>query len=450
MAYGVRHGSGPDDWRGVGPPPLEVSAWGRRGPYLLPPPKNGGCWGRSRFWRWCASPWVGAVTGAEVVGDRPRLPAAVVEHLVAIPGAADTPGFRAGVFLHRGKLAARMVALERQHAVGVFGAQALAELWAWASYLVVVLGYPADTTVAQYVRSVGRLMAWCEEVVPRRDYAALVLPDFDDWQKWLFITHRNGTDWRTNQLAAARQFYRWRETRGLGPDCAKGTTVRRRGLRMARKYTDEQLRAMLNNAATRPMPEMRVRDRTLMLLLLASGARREELTKLAPYDVDLRKGQGVVLFHGKGAKEREVPLEGPVVDALREWMGVRDALPFDVDPDALFVALRGREPGTKMGLRTVERVIAVHAEACKIRSYGVHRFRVNFATALYDAGHGIQEIRALLGHESIETTQRYIAVSERVRKTRMSAAHQHKILGTRGEGQPLWMRAALGGLRDGE
>jgi site-specific recombinase XerD len=388
-----------------------------------------------------------ALTAAEVVGlprAVPPLPEAVAVAIAGLPGAADALQYRTNVLAQRGKLSARMLSLERQHAVGVFGATALAELWAWVAYLAIVCGYPENTTVAQYARSVGRLFAWAVET--HADYTELPLTAFDAWQKWLFITHRNGTDWRTNQLAAVRQFYRWRFSRGMGPNCAEHTRIYRRGLRMAQKYTDDQLRAMLQNTATRPIPEMRLRDRAILLFLLATGARREELSRLSPLDLELSRTRGTVRFEGKGAKQREVSIEGPIVQVLQEWLGVRDALPFPIDQDALFVGLSGTR-GRRMGLRTIESIIATHAKACGIRRYGVHRFRVNFATALYDAGAELEEIRVLLGHESIETTRRYIAVSERARKTRLSAAHQAKLLGQRNTGQPLWMQAALGGLR---
>lgn len=372
------------------------------------------------------------------------LPDEVLGRWATIPGAGDLERYRAEVHRRGGKLWARMLSLERQCAAGVIPAVGLAELWAWCSNLALVSGYPENTTVAVYVGGTGRLMAWANE--QHRDFTALTLPDFDDWQKWLAITMRNAADWRTTQVAAARSFYVWRSTRDLGPNCAQHVRVKRRGLRMARKYTDAQMRAMLLNTDTRSFPAIRHRDRTILLLLIAAGPRREELQRLSPHDLELGQQTGVIRFHGKGAKEREVPIEGPIVKALQQWLGYRDALPFAVDPDALFVVVHGGFRGKRITLRSLEHIVAHHAAGAKVRDFGVHRFRVNFATALYDDGAGIEEIRTLLGHESIETTRRYISVSERSRKTRLSAAHQHRLLGSPGDGQPRWMRAAMGGI----
>ena len=99
----------------------------------------------------------------------------------------------------------------------------------------------------------------------------------------------------------------------------------------------------------------------------------------------------------------------------------------------------------KLTLSGVERRVRQAARTAGLRQWGVHRFRVTFATLLYDDGAGIEEIRNLLGHESIETTRRYIDVSERARKTRLSASAQHVALGTRNTSGPRWLAAALGG-----
>ncbi|HSX64295.1 MAG TPA: site-specific integrase, partial [Pseudoxanthomonas sp.] len=95
-----------------------------------------------------------------------------------------------------------------------------------------------------------------------------------------------------------------------------------------------------------------------------------------------------------------------------------------------------------------ETLVGHHAKEAKLREWGIHRFRVTFATQLYDDGADIETIRALMGHESIETTRRYLAVSERARRTRLSADRQHRVLGTKPTGTPLWARLATGDLRN--
>lgn len=371
----------------------------------------------------------------------------VVTALASLPGASDVVQFRAQALAAPGRFAARMQGVERQHAIGQLTDAGLAELWTWSAYAVVVRGSPADTSVTEYAKAIARLMGWCLE--QRLDYTALQTPDFDQWQKWLALTHRNGKDWRGVQLAAVRQFYAWRFTRGIGVNCAEHTRVAKRGVRMPKRYSDMQLRDMLAHTAKGATREVQIRDRLILLLLITTGARREEMTKLDLRDIELGQRTAVLRINGKGAKQRDVSIEGPVVQAITEWLAVREELPFPVDPEPLLVALATSYKGTRLSMRALEEVLKRHARGAGLREWGLHRFRVNYATGLYDAGYGIEEIRVLLGHEDIQTTRRYLEVSDRVRKTRLPAAVQQKLLGQRGSGEPLWMQAAMGGLKGG-
>ena len=391
-------------------------------------------------------PFGGGGAGLNAPLQRAVLPLAqgVVAALAALPGASDVERFRAQALASPGKFAARMQGVERVHAAGRMTDAGLAELWTWAAYAVVVRGSPADTSVNEYARAIARLMTWAIE--QRLDYTALTTSDFDQWQKWLALTHRNGRDWRGVQLAAARQFYHWRFTRGIGANCAEHTRVNRRIIRMPKRYSDAQLRAMLVHTAHGATREVQLRDRLILLLLITAGLRREEMTKLDLRDIELGKQTAVLRVNGKGAKQRDVPIEGPVVQLLIEWLAMREELPYPVEPEPLLVALATSFRGTRITIRALEAMLARHARGAGLREWGLHRFRVNYATGLYDEGYGIEEIRVLLGHSSIETTRRYLEVSNRARKTRLSAAAQHRLLGQRGAGDPMWMRAALGGL----
>jgi site-specific recombinase XerD len=101
-----------------------------------------------------------------------------------------------------------------------------------------------------------------------------------------------------------------------------------------------------------------------------------------------------------------------------------------------------------MEKQAIERTVKRTAKRAGLGSWGVHRFRVTFATQLYDDGTDLERIRILMGHESIETTRRYVVVSDRMNRVRLRSNRQHEVLGTRPEGFPRWARE-MEGKRNG-
>lgn len=382
--------------------------------------------------------------------EPPELPAEVLRHWAELPGAHDVVQFRRGVYLRADRLWETLGGIERSAIAGRGVSLAgLAQLWLWISTIAVVQGRRENTTCSTYARGVAGLLAWTHET--GRDFAALDTVDFHDWLKHLALKRGNAIDSRGGKMAAVRSFYHWRFVCGLGADRAQFVPLPTSRKKMARKYSENHLVAMFASVRSRSTHACKVRDKAFLLLLLAAGLRREELSKLDIRDLSLGEQRGVVLVQGKGAKEREVPIEGPVVTALRDWLGVRENLVHNTAPDAVFVCLASAYMGRRLGVNGIEDIVKHHARNAGIRKgeFGVHRFRVNFATALYDDGAGIEEIRILLGHDKIETTRRYLAVSERARKTRLSSQRQNRALGDPRGGQPRWMRAAMGDLANG-
>lgn len=375
----------------------------------------------------------------------PALGAALTAALVDLPEQlrADLIQHRAMILAEPSDLGAKMRFIESTAVDRGLPARCVLELWAWVSYLAIVRGYRSTTTVAGYARNLAVFLAWCAG--NQLDFTALQMQDFDSWQKWLYLKHKHSPRWRSRQAASVRSFYDWRKTRGLGENCATNLRSPRIPSSMARKYTMPQLQRMLAATASRRDEALRQRDKTVLLVLLSTGMRREEIHRLNLDDLELGKTVGVVRINGKGAKQREVSFEGPVVDALRDWLLQRDQLPMTVEPRAVFISTSPNSAGHRLAVNSFERIVGRCAKEAKLHDWGVHRFRVTFATALYDAGHEIEEIRILMGHENIETTRRYLAVSERARRTRLSAQVQHQALGSRRMGKPRWVTAALGG-----
>ena len=368
---------------------------------------------------------------------------ALAAQVIALPAAAGVPEFRDHVLRAGGALARSIERMEAAHVAGQLPLRAAAELWAWVAYLALVRGMRGVTTVARYLDCLARFQRWAAE--NGIDHADVKLATFDAWQKWLRLSMRHGPKWQMLQVAAVRNFYDWRHTRDLGPNCARDLRGPRENQRPPRKYTTAHLQAMLSTVRGYGNESERLRDTAILLFLLATGARREEISRLELHDLELARTTGLVRLHGKGAKERDVPFEGPVVAALRDWLLHREALPYLQAHDFVFIGINGRTQGGRLTITGIERRVRIAARTAGLRQWGVHRFRVTFATLLYDDGAGIEEIRRLLGHESIETTRRYIDVSERARKTRLSANAQHVVMGTRNTAGPRWLTAAMGG-----
>lgn len=354
-----------------------------------------------------------------------------------------SPGMRDQVLAAPGALAATMRRVEGL----ALPEGATAELWQWVEHLLLVRGLRGATTCARYAEVVARFLAYVATQAGW-DYRALALPQIDAWLRWLFMARHNSAVWRGQQLRAVRSFYDWRSRMGLGPNCAGAAQGPRAAKRVARKYRRKELRAMVDTVSgSTPLAR---RDRTVLLFLLCSGARREECANLELRQLELTERRGIVRFVGKGAKEREVSMEGPVLDELRAWLHARDQVPGAPKHQRVWCALSRPAKGKPLGVYGIEGIVKRAARRGGLDEWGVHRFRVTFATQLYDDGTDIERIRAVLGHENIETTRRYLDVSERRRSVRLRSERQHDVLGTRPTGMPRWLHKKLnkGGTDD--
>ena len=149
------------------------------------------------------------------------------------------------------------------------------------------------------------------------------------------------------------------------------------------------------------------RNKAILELLYAGGFRVSELTGLDVDDVDFQQGQAIVL--GKGRKERVVPVGSKALQALSNWLAVRDQfLPEGSSNQALFLGQRG----TRLGVRQVANVIDQVTEKLALaRHIHPHVLRHTFATHMVEGGADLKDIQELLGHARLATTQRYTHVT---------------------------------------
>ncbi len=150
------------------------------------------------------------------------------------------------------------------------------------------------------------------------------------------------------------------------------------------------------------------RNEALVLLMLDSGLRASEVCSLRRSDVDLESR--VCRVVGKGNKLRQVPFGRVCAKALRNWlMGIEQQ-----PGSPLFLAQQGHGAGgplTRSGLlQVIERLGA--AAGLQGARIGPHRLRHTFAIEFLRSGGNMLALQAMLGHESIAMTRRYVHVAQ--------------------------------------
>ncbi len=157
-----------------------------------------------------------------------------------------------------------------------------------------------------------------------------------------------------------------------------------------------------------------LRDRALLELLYGSGLRVSELCSLDLGQIEFSStDQGSVSVHGKGNKERVVPVGSKAVVALTHYLQHRSELLPETprrpgDAKALFLSARGQRLAVRRVQEIVKRYGILGAGRADLHP---HALRHTFATHLLDGGADLRAIQKLLGHSSLSTTQRYTHVS---------------------------------------
>lgn len=152
-----------------------------------------------------------------------------------------------------------------------------------------------------------------------------------------------------------------------------------------------------------------LRDRAIIELLYSVGIRVSELTGMNVGDIDF--SASLVKVRGKGRKERILPVGGPALSALEEYLGDRVDTRTETGGEAdnpLFL----NRAGSRLTSRSVRRIIDKYITLSGVgKKISPHALRHTFATHLMDAGADLRAIQELLGHESLSTTQKYTSVS---------------------------------------
>ncbi len=234
-----------------------------------------------------------------------------------------------------------------------------------------------------------------------------------------FLVHLGQSGYKETSIArrlvAVRAFFRFLVLEGrLREDPSDVVASPRLRKVLPNCLTEAQTSALL--AAPDAATPLGLRDRALLELLYATGARISEVVglEIATTHLDL----GFVRLFGKGRKERVVPLGEPAQRALADYLErSRPRLLRGRLCGALLVSQKGTRLRRETGWRIVKKYAAQLGLPAKVSP---HTLRHSFATHLLAHGADLRAVQEMLGHARIETTERYT----HVRKPALLAGHR--------------------------
>lgn len=166
------------------------------------------------------------------------------------------------------------------------------------------------------------------------------------------------------------------------------------------------------------------RNRAIMETLYSCGLRVSELCQLKLSDLFLN--EGFIKVKGKGNKERLVPISRKAIKEIRLWFYDRNGI--QIRPsyeDFVFLSFRRGKPLSRI---MVFHIIKTAAENVQLKkTISPHSFRHSFATHLLEGGANLRVIQAMLGHESISTTEIYMHVDRSRLKDEILNHHPRNI-----------------------
>ena len=157
------------------------------------------------------------------------------------------------------------------------------------------------------------------------------------------------------------------------------------------------------------------RDYCILTLFLNCGLRLSELVSINYNEIKYENDSATIVITGKGNKERTIYLNNACILAIKRYMNVR---PRDgvIDRDALFLSNRL----TRISIKTVQHLVETYLDKAGLSGLGfsVHKLRHTAATLMYQTGKvDVLELKELLGHESLNTTQIYThIVNEKIKE----------------------------------
>lgn len=285
----------------------------------------------------------------------------------------------------------------------------------WAESFAIYLAnecHLSANTVEAYRRDLRRFFQWLGSRVPER----LKIADLAEYPAWLQAEKLAAAS-ISRHVASLKMFYRYLQLEGVLLDNpAELLGAQKLWQRVPQVLSPAQVDLLL--ASPRKSEPCWRRNRAMLELMYATGCRVSEISNLRIADMHLK--DGYCICHGKGDKQRMVPLGRRAVETMQFYLDEeRPRLAAKRSPVSSYVLLSPR--GQRLRRERIWELFKAY-----IRRIGAapemspHTMRHSFATHMLVGGADLRQVQELLGHASIATTQIYTHVDH----SRLKSVHQ--------------------------
>lgn len=280
---------------------------------------------------------------------------------------------------------------------------------AWGVYLRANLAV-SEHTLRAYVSDLRSFTTYCQvdELSTENIRSVVILRAIRAWLASL-VQQGKSRSTISRRTASIRSFTAWAYRRGyLDSDPGLLVTSARGDQKLPQVQTPSDTAELLSYAATRTREEnspAAIRDWAILETIYATGIRVSEVCSLDTTSIDQ---QGMTLrVIGKGNKERVVPFTRACLSALQAWLSHgRPSLAIPEAGRALFVGDKGR----RIDPRVIRAMIHRMCAQAGVRDLAPHALRHTAATHILAGGADLRAVQEMLGHSSLQTTQRYTHV----------------------------------------
>ena len=258
----------------------------------------------------------------------------------------------------------------------------------------------SELTVKRYEESLTDFQKYFEDQEEGLSWTSVDADIIRGWMESLMERGNNASTVNTG-LSALRSFFRFALSRKMvSKDPAHMITGPKKRKPLPQFVKEEEINRLLDKTEWGD-DYKDVRARTIIITLYEAGLRRSELIGLNDSDVDFEAMQLKVT--GKRNKQRIIPFGKEMEEQLRQYISCRDEQ-IKKYSEALFLNEKGLRISEAEVYNTVRENLA---KVTTLKKKSPHVLRHSFATAMLNHEAGLESVKKLLGHESLETTQIY-------------------------------------------